>query len=675
VRRSVRRVSSSAVWLWFLGLGLVVAGPLLGRGYLLLLDFPSGPRFPQVPVFPLPSSGDLGNGLPLQAVHALLRGIYQYLPDKLFLLAPILLGGVGLYRLVRVRLRVGTLPALFGATLFVLNPFVEDRYLSGHLYFLLAYSLLPWALMPIHDAVAGEVRRAAPFVALWAALLAAIDVHVAGFYGLIVLLAIAVVPARRWLFAGVAIGLAVLLSAYWLLPATFGTPGGKIGPADLVAYASRPRGFLVLPSLLSLHGFWRDEFPSFAQRHPGLYVLLVPILGLAVAGAAGMLARVHERRFGVVLVAVAVVGLLLAAGISFPPTAAAFRWIFDHVPLFGVYREPQKFLALVVLAYAVFGAVGLHDVMTDVRAGLMSWAPPVLAVAAVLAYGGGMFWGFGDQVRLSHYPESWSKAELAMQDRGSGRLLVLPWDLYSVWSFTSGRITADPASSFFSEDVLSASEAGFPSVPAESPDPFRLYVTAALKLPGQITSFGHVVAPLGVRYIALLHESAGQAYRFLARQDDLSPLYQDDRISVYENKAWPGPVMPLSGLLNPTSTSNPLQLTKELLLAPPLVPPQNDAFPPLARPLPQWRSTEPVAGAAFIGTSDRCTDGWKLGDNASLCDLGAVAAFPNPTQTERLWRPLAGGRLAGSASSALALTGTCLVLRMRHMGRSSRTNE
>lgn len=226
-------------WLWFLGLGLIVAGPLLGSGYLMLLDFPSGPNMPAVPVFPLPSSGDLGNGLPLLAVHALLREVHSLVPDKLLLLAPIVLGGVGVYRFARTHLGVGALPALFGATLFVINPFVRDRYLAGHLHFLLAYSLLPWGLAPIRDALGGAVRAAAPRIALWLALLGVIDVHVAGLYALVLVIAVLFAPIRRALLAAVAFGLAIALSAYWLLPAVFAAPGAGIGPADLAAYADR----------------------------------------------------------------------------------------------------------------------------------------------------------------------------------------------------------------------------------------------------------------------------------------------------------------------------------------------------------------------------------------------------------------------------------------------------
>ncbi len=131
---------------WFSALALLVAGPLLGGGYLLLLDYPSGPQFPHLSAFPLPSSGDIGNTIPLLGTLALLKEVDDLLPDKLLLLAPIVIGGTGVYHFVRSQLEVGSLAAVYGGTLFVVNPFVYDRYLAGHLFFLLAYSLLPWAL-------------------------------------------------------------------------------------------------------------------------------------------------------------------------------------------------------------------------------------------------------------------------------------------------------------------------------------------------------------------------------------------------------------------------------------------------------------------------------------------------------------------------------------------------
>src|SRR5439155_8450586 len=136
------RPATLGPWLWFSFVALVVTAPLLGAGYLLLLDYSSGPALPHVPVLPLPSSGDVGNGTPFLAFEALLRHVQVWLPDKALLLAPIVLGGMGLYRLVRSRFGVGAAAAAYGSTLYVVNPFVADRYLAGHLFFLLAFALV-----------------------------------------------------------------------------------------------------------------------------------------------------------------------------------------------------------------------------------------------------------------------------------------------------------------------------------------------------------------------------------------------------------------------------------------------------------------------------------------------------------------------------------------------------
>ena len=92
---------------WFCLLAVLIAGPLLGRGYLLLLDYPSGPHFPDFSVFPLPSSGDVGNGVPLYALHTALRELVTTLPDKLYLVAPVVLGGMGVYSAASRWRRVG----------------------------------------------------------------------------------------------------------------------------------------------------------------------------------------------------------------------------------------------------------------------------------------------------------------------------------------------------------------------------------------------------------------------------------------------------------------------------------------------------------------------------------------------------------------------------------------
>lgn len=662
-------------WLWFSVIALAVAAPLLGEGYLLLLDWPSGPELPRVPLLPLPSSGDVGSGTPFLAILALLRSIHPYLPDKVLLVAPILLGGVGLYRLVRSRFGVGSAAAAYGATLYVFNPFVADRYLAGHLFFLLGLGLLPWALGPVLDLLDEPSRRTSIYVGLWLLGLAAIDVHVAGMYALLVVVAgVAALSRRGAIMAAVGLGLGVALCAYWVLPSLFVPPGSGIGTADLAEYATRPPGMGALPTLAGLYGFWRDEFAGSAQRIPALYLLLVPILSLALMGAFRVLASGPRRRAGVVLAAGAVLGLLLAAGTSLPPTAGAFQWLFDNVMVFRIYREPQKFLALVVLAYATFGAVGLEAVVArDGRtAAARSWRASGLAVCVAIAYAYTMLWGFWGQVHLSRYPSDWARAEQIMETEGPGRVLVLPWHLYAVLSFSDGRIVANPAPSFFSRDVIAGDNVGFARIPTQSVDPFSAWVQQILAHRGEVQELGHLVAPLDVRFIVLLEEADRERYRFLERQSDLTTLYRGTALRLFENRAWRGRMLPLGPEgPAPFEWAVAAAVTERLVPEDPRAPVATASFPPLARLVPGWRSVEPIPQER-VATGDRCTDGWRLGEEEPVCHLGAVATFPSPDEPETLWRPLAGARVLGFLVSGLTLLGALSYGRRASLGRRRR---
>jgi hypothetical protein len=638
----------------------VVAGPLLGSGYLILLDHPSGPEFPAFSWFPLPSSGDIGNTTPLLALERSLRAIHTYLPDKVLLLAPILLGGVGVARFVTRRLGIGSLPAVYAGTLFVINPFVIDRYLAGHLHFLLGYALLPWALSPLEEATRAPSFRVAMKAGLWLAALAAIDVHVGGIYGILAGVAMLAAPStRRAAYAGGTVLTGLLVSSYWVVPSLFAPPATAIGPADVAVYASRPEGFGILPRLAGMYGFWRAEYDGPAARVPLLYLLILPILGLVVVGLVRLCARGPHRRFALVLACSGLGFLLLAAGSSFPPTAGVFRWLYDNVFVFRVYREPQKLLAAVVLVYAVFGGVGLAALgLERARARV---AAALAALAMVLLYGYTMLWGFWGQVELSRYPESWARADRVMQQRGEGRLLAFPWNLYAFWSFTGARLVANPTPSYFSRDVLIAREAGFLSVPEQSPDPFTAYVTRFLQNRDELRLAGHLLAPLGVRYVVQIHGFNDANYVFLHAQSDLTEIYSSPELTLYENTAWRGDSFGLqdgdtvASLERVFGTELEEEATASLIETPPLRPGASTSFPALARPLPLWSEARPTGDAPHLLTTHRCSDGWVLDDDDALCHLGVSAAFPESGGSGLLWRPLAGARLLGFLVTALTL--------------------
>jgi Alpha-(1->3)-arabinofuranosyltransferase len=639
----------------------------------VLLDFPSGPQAPNFSWFPVPSSGDLGNGSPMLALQTLLREIWEPIPDKLFLLAPIVVGGLGVYRLARTKLATPELAAFYGGTLYVINPFIYDRLVVGHLHFALAYGLLPWAASPLFDAVRTPTLSRAAVAGVWTFVLGLVSVHALGIYALLVV-AVALVAHGRVLarvsFAAAWAGVALLLSAYWVLPALFVRPGRDVGNADLLEYETRPDGLAVIPTLLAMYGFWRKEFPREAQELPALYVLLIPILALAALGVVALMRS--SRRLGMALAGSALVALLLAAGTAFPLTERPFRWFVTYVPSAGAYREPQKFLAVVVLALALFGAVGISTL------GRRQATVAVVATAAVLLYGHAMFWGLSGRVELVRYPESWARADRIMAGTGDGRLLVLPWALYARWSFSEGRIVANPAPSFFSgREVLAGDDVNLPTIPTQSSDPFSYYVDDLLSRRERVERVGHLLAPLDVRFVAWTTDADFREYRMLNRAPDMELLWEGEELTLFENRAWRGDVLGLAnGSFERRSSSlfgtpRELDATRQLVRSPPPVERAGDDFPPIARPFPAWHDVASTA-TPFVSTGERCTDGWRLGDQQARCHLGAVAAFRSPESESVLWRPVEGARVAGYAIALSTFAGLFLarIWLLRQSGRN-----
>lgn len=621
---------------WFAVLALAVAGPLLGHGRLILLDYPSGPALFDPEPLPLPSGGRLANEAPAVAVLDMLERVHPLLPDKALLLAPILLAGIGAYRLGVARMRLGTAASVYAGTLYALNPFVLDRYLAGHLLFLVGYGLLPWAVSTADRALRSGSAALWLSIGAWTAGLGAISLHAAGIYVLVVtaLALLAEAPVRRRASVlGVALAAGAALSAYWLVPGIAEVGSSKPLAAELAAYASRPHGWRVFGSLVGLHGFWRDEFIPPAERHSWLSLLLVPIVGLAALGLLTAAARADRRSTAVGLGVAGAFGVVLAASTALPGT----RGLYEDLPGAALYREPQKLLAATVLAYAVCGAVGVSALR---RGSLIAAA----AVCVVLGYGHGQLWGLGGRVELARYPAGWEEAARRMDKRGTGRVVVLPWHSYAVWTFTGGRIVANPARSYFDRDVLAAGEAEPAAAASRTRDPISLLVGLR---PPETTPV--LLAAVGVRFVLVLKEADWRRLDVRRLKVAHRQLYEDHSVLLLENRAWqPAP-----------------RGVATVMRQPPRVKRVRGGSD-LARLLPGWRRPRPT-DAPWLLTEDRCTDGWRLGDAEAVCHLGALAAFPRQDRREPLWRPVAGPAVVGyavSTGAGLTLVGL-LVFRLR----------
>ena len=515
----------------------------------------------------------------------------------LFAVFPIAAVGIG-------RLAGGSRWSRLGAAaLYCINPWVFNRVYAGDIALLLGYALLPFAVSGALKATAPGVGsssalRRRPVLdqvitpALWWAVLTAFSPHYAWIYGVVLVSLLLVTRRRRWWLAGWLVACAVCfaaMSTYILLPHSVTELRTKVGITSLDLYRTTPDPHLgLLPNVAALYGFWRLAPGPVLPKDviTGWPLLMLALLVVIVSGFWAVLGHrrvvtlndaasprgtaaaeaappggvdaprgpaepanpdppapdgsAERRRLAWLLVVVGAAGFFLALG-SQGPTGALFRWAYDNVPFFDVMREPQKFLMLLVLAYAVglgWGVGRLSRIQVPGRR--TAWAAAALGLALPLAYSPTIFDGLAGQLGPSTIPSAYQQANELM-GRGAGQVLYLPWHLYEVQPFTQGRVVASIAAGVFQRSVISADNVQVGEVETQSDSPRQAYVTRLLAKGDAIGDFGASVAPLGTEYVVLAKTSNWHAYTWLEHQPDLRSVLDTRSLEVWRNLAYRGP--------------------------------------------------------------------------------------------------------------------------------------
>jgi len=454
-------------------------------------------------------------------------------------------------------------------TLYVVNPFAYERMLAGQSYFVLGYALLPLLLSLLTSSSLGLVRPIAAGLLL--ALLIALAPHFVLIAGLLVLvLLVARLVSRNWAELrqlGLSLLVTIGASLYWLIPLARVASGlRRVGPADLQAFrtASDPK-FGLLPNVLGLYGFWRPEWPLSKDNLVGWPLFLLAILAVAAVGLAVALQSEGLRSVAILVVLAGILGLLLAMGAQ-GPTGAAFQWLFQHVPAFRIMREPQKFLALLALAYAVLFGLGVEAVRTGAGSAWTRKLAVVVVMVLPCLYCFRMFWGFAGYVRPSPFPSSWAQADQLMGD-GPDSVLVLPWEQYVPFPFTQERVVANPLRWYFRRQAVAGDAVGLGGVQPRAANPVSAYVRYLVARGGQIHAFGNLVAPLDVKYIVLAKVAEWRTYGWLYRQRDVRLVREWKDLALFENSRPVAPVYSPGQMLRLNRWEQVLALADRVRLA------------------------------------------------------------------------------------------------------------
>ncbi len=518
-------------------MALLVLGPLLKPGYLLLRDAVSTPRS-------YLSDSALGlTAAPRATPQDFAVALASHLVDggivvKTLLVVGLWLAGWGAARLVGTTLpAAGAAGQFVAVTLAIWNPYVAERLLQGHWSLLVGYGCLPWVATAMLTLRApGSASRSSGFgmlgLVFWLALAGLTPT------GLLLAATVALVcvavpvegpggPRPRWLCAAAALVTALVAALPWLTAAAMGssltshTAANRLGVAVFAPRAEPGLG--TLASLASLGGIWNGE--AVPSSRTTLFAVCSAVLLLGVV-AAGLPATVR-RPAAVPLLALAAVSVLVPAALATGPGLHVLCAVVDAVPGLGLLRDGQKWVALAVPGYTLAGAGAVVTLRRWLRP-LGPAAPALVCCLALILALPDLAWGVWGKVSSVHYPPGWAAVAAAINGQPRA-VAVLPAGTMRRFAWSGPAPVLDPLPRWVRADVLTTGDLVISGVvvPGEGS---HARAVQELLLAGPDPA---ALAPAGVGWLVLESDSAGDMGAAARSLDALTPVYRDNEFALY----------------------------------------------------------------------------------------------------------------------------------------------
>ncbi|MFJ4658648.1 hypothetical protein ACIP5Y_45890 [Nocardia sp. NPDC088792] len=526
-------------------LALIVVGPLLGRGYLLLRDAVSTPRS-----YLTDSALGLGDAAPRAVPQDALIAMLSPVVDggvivKAILVGAIWLAGWGAAVLVREMLGVSLGPQLVAATVGIWNPYVAERLLQGHWSLITGYAALPWI------AVGSNRLRVGPrswtdwgMLAGW---LAAAGLTPTGS-----LLAgcVALLLASRRTVLGTAV-LWIATSAPWLAATVLSGAGAEPSdPAGVAAFAARAEPWLgTLGSLAGLGGIWNGTAVPDSRTTPFALFGTVLLLALVATGIRAVSSRLPSdytaaTRTRRILLGLAVIAVLLPALGATGWGLSAGEFLVSKAPGAGLLRDTQKYVALAMPAYVLCAAAGCRvlagwfasirdrdDVARD-RVARTGGVAALFIVLTVISLPD-LAWGVGGALRPVHYPASWGRVATAVD--APGDVAVLPGGMFRKFRYSGSAPVLDPAPRMLPDDVLQTGELPVHGAVVAGEGVRATRVEQLLLHGGSAGELGR----LGVGWVLVERDTPGPVGDSKTTLEQLDSIYSDAHLQLYRV---PGPI-------------------------------------------------------------------------------------------------------------------------------------
>ena len=300
----------------------------------------------------------------------------------------------------------------------------------------------------------------------------------------------------------------------------------------------------VLINAAALYGFWGDRMDRYTVPKDVMFywpILFLIIFSLAVFGAISALKK--NKFITSVFIIVSAAAFILSVGIAYKPFAPIINFLYDKIFIFKGFREPQKFSALLVLAYAYFGAIGINSILNNFKIQKLVNFKILLAaffIALPILYSPLMVWGFKGQLYTSHYPQEWFETnEILNEDKDNFKVLFFPWHQYMSFSFAKNKVFANPAPNFFDKEIIAGDNMELGEIYSHSQKPISQFIeNEILEKRNEINNLGEMLTDFNIKYIILAKEVDWQEYKFLDGQNDIELICDVEYLKIYQNKNW-----------------------------------------------------------------------------------------------------------------------------------------
>lgn len=364
---------------------------------------------------PFPDLGSAGSPTVGLYFDLAVNGLYSLGLDGAFVskflcILLMTVAGLSAYFLAR-KFKLGLPGSLIAGLIYMLSPFVFERFVVGHLVILLDYAILPLVL----GLFIGSLEKPVGFRYFVAAgllftlgLSHLTTVFIAG-AAMLLYCVVHGVAERQWKqfllsLRNVAFLFVVplLIHSFWIVPLLLQVLGGQFGASVGDPVGNLPARMLIAENPYMaieysgrLMGYAAAWFFDVGNPHQLWQIASWVLPSLALSS----LLLAPRRRLAAFSALIAVTGILLTSAQT-GPLGSAYYWVFERLPFLAIFRDPSYWIQLTIIGYGLLvgslvgiavdflgkASIDIAIIRKERRFSLARWLMAVIPVCAVVFF-------------------------------------------------------------------------------------------------------------------------------------------------------------------------------------------------------------------------------------------------------------------------------------------------